>query len=139
MSGRSVPVLAWLRLVRVMQKISAGGELLMKQHGLNGPTFGMLSEISADEGLTQQELSANLLVTKGNVSQLLERLEENGLVYRQQEGTAKRLFLTEKGRELVRTILPEHDTYIGEQLRVLTPEEQTQLLTLLRKVDKSLD
>jgi len=57
------------------------------------------TETSAAEGQSQQELADSLLVTKGNVCQLLGRMEADGLIRRDQEGRVNRVFLTDKGRE----------------------------------------
>jgi DNA-binding MarR family transcriptional regulator len=126
-------------MLRIMQRISTQAEQRLRQHGLSAPAFNMLRQIASDEGLTQQELSENLSVSKGNISQMIEKLEHSGLIVRQQEGTSKFLFLTEQGRTLLGVMIPEHDSFMTEMFRALTPDEQAQLHALLRKVDKSLD
>jgi DNA-binding PadR family transcriptional regulator len=43
-------------------------------------------EVGRARGLSQQDLAATLLVTKGNVTQLLDRMQRDGLIVRCQEG-----------------------------------------------------
>lgn len=75
-------VLAWLYMMRVTDKLHRlEGDNLAK-YNLTPAQFGVLAHLSADDGITQQELSDMLFVTKGNVCGLIGRLEERGLVVR---------------------------------------------------------
>ncbi|GAC1324779.1 MAG: MarR family transcriptional regulator [Chloroflexota bacterium] len=135
---RQVSVLAWLRLARVFQKIEHSVEEHCRCHGLSAAQFDVLAHVGAAEGITQQQLADRLLVTKGNVCQLLDRMERGDLLRRRQEGRANRLFLTPKGRELYGQVVPAHESVIAEQFIALSTHEQEQLLALLRKLDRAL-
>jgi DNA-binding MarR family transcriptional regulator len=65
-------------------------------------------------------------------------MEGRGLVERRPEGRTNRLFLTGEGRRLFEEAVPAHEALIAERLSVLSPEEQRQLLELLRKLDRAL-
>ncbi len=135
---RHPAVAAWLRLVRVFQKIDRVSVEHFRKWDLSPAQFDVLAHVGAAEGRTQQELADALLVTKGNVCQLLDRLERNGLIARRQDGRANRLYLTDAGRQLFATSVPVHEQLIAQQFVALTPEEQVRLLELLRKVDRAL-
>ena len=135
---REPAVLAWLRLARIGQKIDRAGAAHLRRFGLSAAQFDVLAQVGAAEGSTQQELAQQLLVTKGNVTQLLDRMEQCGLLERRQEGRAKRIFLTAAGRALRARVVPAHEQLIAEQFSALSREEQVQLLRLLGKVDRSL-
>src|SRR5690349_11865811 len=83
---RDPAVFAWMRLARVYQKISIRSERFFRSQGLNTAQFDILTHVGAAPGITQQQLADALLVTKGNVSQLLGKMEHEGLVVRRQEG-----------------------------------------------------
>ena len=134
-----VSVRAWLRLVRVFQKVEQVSTERMREAGLTMGQFDVLAQVGAAEGATQQEVADALLVTKSNVCQLLDRMEAAGLVERRQQGRAKHLHLTPAGRRLYDDIVPAHERQIAELFSALAPEEQGQLLGLLRKVDRALD
>src|SRR5215813_6806101 len=105
-------VVSWLRLARVFHK---GERTLLGQlrcYGLSLAQFDVLAHLGAAEGLTQQELANKLLVTKGNVTQLLDRLCASGLLVRRQDGRANRLYLTLKGRQLFTEVIPAHEQEI---------------------------
>lgn len=135
---RSPAVLAWLRLARVFSKIEHASTTQLRCQEISPAQFDILAQVGANEGCTQQELADALLVTKGNVTQLLDRMEASGLLRRRQEGRTKRVCLTEAGWALRQNIVPEHETLIAAQFTALTLAEQRELLRLLRKLDQSL-
>ena len=132
-------MLAWLRLARVFQKVDRASAAHLRQWNLSVAQFDVLAHVGRAEGCTQQELADRLLVTKGNVTQLLDKLEHRGLTVRCQEGRTNCLYLTPAGRQLYEEVVPAHEAFIGQRLSVLSPVEQGQLLALLRKVDRTVD
>lgn len=141
--GRSLrrpAVTAWVRLLRVAQRVERDlGARLRERWGLNNAQFDVLAHVGAAEGIVQQRLADSLLVTKGNVAQLLDRMEKRGLIERRPEGRTNRLYLTEVGRRLFAEIVPAREDLIAERLSVLSKEEQRHLSDILRKLDHSLN
>jgi DNA-binding MarR family transcriptional regulator len=135
--GRAVPT--WLRLARVFSKIDRSSVEQLRAFGLTVAQFDVLAHVGSAEGITQQELAHHLLVTKGNVTQLVDRMEHCGLLVRRQEGRANRLFLTEAGRKLFAEVVPAHEAHIARQFAALAPEELAELHRLLRALDRSLE
>jgi DNA-binding MarR family transcriptional regulator len=135
---RQHAVLAWLRLARVFQKIDLRSERHFREYGLNTAQFDILAHIGAASGLTQQELADALLVTKGNISQLLGRMEQEGTIVRRQEGRTNCLSLSERGRALYTALVPRQEALIAEALAPLSADEQRELLRLLRKLDHGI-
>jgi DNA-binding MarR family transcriptional regulator len=136
---RDVSVHAWLRLVRVFQKVEQFTSRGLRCSDLSLAHFDVLMHVGAAEGITQQEVADSLLVTKGNVCQVLGRMEESGLIIRRQEGRANRLFLTDRGRELFQTVGPAHEERVAQCFTSLSVDDQRELLRLLRTVDRALD
>lgn len=132
-------MLAWLRLLRVSQKVERDLAGQLRIWGLNNAQFDVLAHVGAAEGITQQELADSLLVTKGNVAQLLDRMERRGLIERRSQGRINRLFLTNEGRRTFAEVVPAHENLIDEQLSVLSEEERRQLFELLRRLDRALE
>jgi DNA-binding MarR family transcriptional regulator len=141
---RQPAVLAWLRLARSYQQIdgeSARHFAAVELAGsgrLSTGQFDVLAQVGAREGLSQQELADALLVTKGNVSQLLARLERTGLVERRIDGRRNCLWLTQQGRVLYEQLVPAQEALIASLFGMLSVDEQLQLLGLLRKLDRGL-
>jgi len=97
--------------------------------------FDVLAQVSADEGLSQQALAARLLVTQGNITQLLDKLEQRDLVRRSRVGRTNHVMLTDKSRPFVREVVAAHEAWITTHMSGLSHTEQRALLRLLTKLD----
>ena len=142
---RQPAVLAWLRLARVFQKIDTRSEQFFRAHELNTDQFKLntahfdiLAQVGAARGMTQQELADALLVTKGNISQLLSKLEQAGMITRRQAGRTNCLSLTDQGQALFEVVVPQQEALIADLLAPLSDDEQRELLRLLRKLDQNI-
>ena len=131
-------VLAWLRLARVFQKIDMHSERFFRAYELNTAQFDVLAQVGAARGMTQQELADALLVTKGNISQLLSKMEQDGLIKRRPEGRTNCLSLTDRGQILFEVVVPQQEALITALLAPLSAGEQRELLRLLRKLDHGI-
>ncbi len=131
-------LLAWLRLARVYQKIDRASVVHLRPWDLNVAQFDVLAQVGSAQGMTQQELADRLLVTKGNISQLLDRMEQHGLLRRCQEGRTNTLVLTEAGDHLYKQVVPTQEEMVMKQFSSLSTEEVEQLLHLLRKLDHNI-
>jgi DNA-binding MarR family transcriptional regulator len=130
---------AWLRLARVFQKIERASAEHFAAHGLTAAQFDILAQLGRGEGISQQELADRLLVTKGNISQLLGKMEERGLIVRCHEGRANALYLTEAGKRLRERAVPSLEARIATYFRALSLPERRELLRLLRRLDHDLE
>jgi len=131
-------VLAWMRLARVFQKINRASEVHLRAWDLNVAQFDVLAQVGSTKSITQQELADRLLVTKGNISQLLDRMEHSGLLTRCQEGRSNTLVLTETGQRLYTQVVPAQEEMIATRFASLSAQEIEQLLRLLRKLDHAI-
>jgi DNA-binding MarR family transcriptional regulator len=136
--ARRSSVVAWMRLARVFQKVDRASAEHLRQWGLSVAQFDVLAQVGSAEGITQQELADRLLVTKGNICQLLDRMEQAGLISRRQAGRVNHLALTDAGQRLYQEVAPVQERFIAGQFSVLSPEEEAQILSILRKLDHAL-
>lgn len=127
-------LLLWFRLSRFYNWSVRSTNQHLKKWDLSTAQFDVLAQVGGHERLTQQELGKKLFVTKGNVTQLVNKMEKLGLIHRKQEGNAKYLSLTAKGRALYEAVVPPQETFQAEQFSKLNKDEQKQLLELLRKI-----
>lgn len=132
-------VLAWLRLARVFQKVDRASTSVFAATGLSVAQFDIIAQLGRGEGITQQELADRLLVTKGNISQLISKMERRGLIFRCQDGRANALYLTTDGKRLFTTVVPAQEAHITALFGALAPSDRRELLRLLRTLDRSLE
>jgi DNA-binding MarR family transcriptional regulator len=131
----------WLHLFRATQKILRRVAVQLEPHGLTLAQFDVLAQLQRTSGILQQELADRLFVTKGNIVGLLNRMERDGLVVRQQhpqDGRAHLIYLTDRGKELATKVVPEHEALISECMALLSPNDQRTFHELLRTLDRAL-
>lgn len=130
-------VLAWLRMLRFMRQSDRRGSQHLQQWDLSLAQFDVLAQVGAHDGIAQQDLAERLLVTQGNITQLIDRLEQRGLVRRCPAGRSKHLRLTEAGRAIFAAAVPAQEDLIAEQFASLTDDEQHTLLRLLTRLTRA--
>lgn len=109
----------------------------VQEYGLTTPQFGTLEALYHLGPLSLGELAEKLLVTGGNVTYVMDRLEDQGLVYRFRRPDDRRVIqarLTQEGRDLVAEVFPGHASYVEHLARHLSEGEQQQLAELLKRL-----
>ena len=110
------------------------------QRDVTLPQFDVLATLRFSDGVTQQELAERLLVTKGNVCGVLDRLERLGWVERRPDPIdrrANRLHLTPAGRRKVESVLPAHDAIVLDAMRTLPDADVRSLRRALAELDRT--
>ncbi|RWZ54477.1 MarR family transcriptional regulator [Halobacillus fulvus] len=132
-------LMIWFRLSRVYnQSIRLNNEFL-KQWGLTSAQFDVLIQVGIHEELTQKELGEKLFVTKGNITQLINKIEKMGLVKREQHWKTKTISLTDQGAQLFEEMVPQQEQFQASQFLGLEPEEQVTFHDLLKKLQKNME
>ena len=124
------PLRLWFRFVRLHRRVASAVGAELRAIGLSIPQFDVLSTLTEREGLSQQELANRLYVTKGNVSGLIDRLVESGLVERRPlEGDRRShaLHLTRAGRALADQGMAAQRAYVGRTLARLPSRDLVEL------------
>lgn len=94
------------------------------------------------QGMTMTELGKNLLVTKANMTGMIDRLERDGYVSRHPDQFDRRVtkvMLTEKGNEFMQKIEQPRNEFHAEMFQEFTDEELVQFNNYLEKFFKRLD
>lgn len=128
-------VLLWFRLSRFYNRNIKLTNKNLKDAGLSMAQFDVIAQIGIESESTQQALADRLVVTKGNIAQLLAKLEEQGLICRRKQGKEKYIALTESGKVCYLENVPAQEAFQQEQFDKLTRDEQKVLLSLLKKLD----
>jgi DNA-binding MarR family transcriptional regulator len=134
----------WLRLLScsmiIERRIRAR---LDEEFGSTLPRFDVLAALDrAPDGLTMSRLSAALLVSNGNVTGIVNRLIEEGLVVRTLESEDRRVAtvrLTRKGRDAFQRMAQAHERWLDKMFAGLSEAQIAQLMNLLAAVRHSID
>ncbi len=128
---------AWLQLVRAYNFMEARISADLREDDLTLAQFDALVGLSKKGAISQQELADHLLVTKGNVVGLIDRLSARGFVERRPSETDRRvnlLEITATGCRLVERVLPRQLDLISRLMTTLTRAEADTLEDLLSRV-----
>ncbi|WP_420153366.1 MarR family winged helix-turn-helix transcriptional regulator [Siphonobacter sp.] len=108
-------------------------------------TFEMvqvMSFLSENEGSNQQEIANATVKDKASLTYLIDNLTKRGLVHRredEQDRRNKRIFLTEKGSELLNsTIMPWADEMYAVAMQEVSPYEIQLVINVLSKITQNL-
>lgn len=118
----------WLRLYACTSLIeSRVRRRLQTRFSTTLPRFDLMAQLErAEDGLRMSELSGRLMVTGGNITGLVDSLEDEGLVAREADGAdrrALRVKLTREGRRVFRTMAAEHERWIIEMFEGLSARD----------------
>lgn len=132
-------VKAWGSLVRAKAEIGRGLHRELGAHGLAGVQLGILRVLaeSSGDGVKLNEISQRLYVTPGNLTGLVDRLEEAGYLRRAPcsgDRRATLAVLTPAGRRLFEQVHPLHVSRITQVMSALTLPEQKLLTSLLTRL-----
>jgi DNA-binding MarR family transcriptional regulator len=133
---------ALIKLIRVFNRMTAQATQLARRHGLPLPHFEVLLCLNHREGISQQDLAERLLLTKGNICVMVQKMEAAGLIERRSDPDDQRfhrIYLTPTGRGMLGAILPEQVAQTSRTLGRLTPAEQETLHELLCRIDDTFD
>jgi DNA-binding MarR family transcriptional regulator len=116
----------WLRLLSTTKLISQELRRRLRcEFNATLPQFDVLSQLYREaDGLRLGELSQRTMVTNGNVTGLVERLEVDGLLVRERLGEDRRVTvakLTEEGRSAFEKMAEAHESWLKELMSGLDP------------------
>lgn len=130
--------IAWVLLIRAQQVLLGQVEIALKEAGLPPLSwYDVLLELSRDPGsdLRQYEIGERILLSKHNLSRLIDRLERDGLVNRQAcdtDGRGNIVKITKKGSQLKQKMWPVYAKTIQELIaEPLTPIQVRHLAEIM--------
>lgn len=130
---------AYLMLVSVAGEVMAANSEILARYGIAEgrlQVLGLLLE-QFPQPLSHSELAEQLEVTKGNITGLVDGLERDGYVKRQESVSDRRvtpIALTPNGRRLIEEILPELFSRKARLMSELSTSDRETLISLLAKI-----
>jgi DNA-binding MarR family transcriptional regulator len=129
------------RLSRVARRIESRLAENFAAQGIDAATFDVLATLrrsGAPYALSPKDLVETSMVTSSAIAQRLNKLETEGLIERtsnQHDGRGKLVHLTDTGRTIIDSVLPNHVAVEHEFLQALGSEQQNALAALLTALD----
>jgi DNA-binding MarR family transcriptional regulator len=132
----------WLRLFTCKEMIEAEVRRRLREtFDVTLPRFDLMAQLDrAPKAMTLGELSQRMMVSNGNVTGLVDRLVDQGLVSRRpspKDRRAQLVSLTAQGRRFFRAMAHTNGDWIGEILADLSSSDIESLMRLLAKTKAS--
>lgn len=133
----------WLRLLTCANLIETEiRRRLRERFDTTLPRFDLMAQLErAPDGILLGELSRRMMVSNGNVTGLVERLVQEGLIERQvteADRRAVKVRLTERGRSIFAEMAAAHGDWMAELIGGLDETEQEALWAQLAGLKASV-
>ena len=133
----------WLRLLSCTSMIEMRvRSRLRTDFNITLPQFDVLAELDrAGKAQTMSELSRELMVSNGNVTGVVDRLERLDYVRRVASSTDRRVLyieLTETGQKAFSQMARQHESWINEMLSEMGNNDLLALTDLLNEAKQSV-
>ncbi len=129
----------WIRLLRVTRTAESHlREHLRVKHDTTLPRFDVMAALwRRRDGVTMTELSRMLLVSNGNATTVVDRLEADGLVRRTPSDTDRRtvfVALTAAGVAQFEVLAAGHEAEVGRVFAAVPDADLDQLTEILKRM-----
>lgn len=133
----------WLRFLKASRAIEARlRENLRTEFETTLPRFDVMAALSRfDDGLKMSQLSGVLRVSNGNVTGIVDRLEEDGFLNRVPvpgDRRASLVRMTQSGRKEFARQAAAHEAWLDDMLRDFSPEESRNISLRLEHLETTL-
>ena len=129
---------ALIELLRTADTVWDASRVFFGRWDLSPSQFNVLNLLRLNPaGLSQTDLSRQLIMHRSNVTGLVDRLEQRGLVERKDVAADRRAYsvvLTDAGAALLRDILPRYYRGADEVWAHVSAKRATELMADLRQV-----
>ncbi|WP_338553597.1 MarR family transcriptional regulator [Paenibacillus sp. KS-LC4] len=129
----------YIALNRASQWINAHGDRDIRKHGLNRTEFGVLEMLYHKGAQPLQQIGGKVLMSSGNITYVIDKLEKKQLVQRRASADDRRLIfaeITSQGTQFIEEVFPVHAVIIKEAVSGLSSEEQKLASELLKKLGR---
>lgn len=131
----------WIRMLGVTRSSESHlREFLRVKHDTTLPRFDVLAALyRRRDGVTMSELSRMLLVSNGNATAVVDRLEKDGLVRRTQSDQDRRtvfVALTPEGLTQFEGLASDHEREVDRLFAGLSEVDLDQLTDILKRMSK---
>lgn len=131
-------VVSWINIIECFQTIFSKLEAGLADDGLNVTRFQVLFYLYFNGNLNANALAKRLLVTRGNMSQLLKRMELDGLISLETVTGKKsiNLKITKFGRRQFEIIFPRHINRVKALIIPLSESTLSEIQNLKKSAEK---
>lgn len=131
-----------LRLIRVSEVLVKAADRFFGKYGLTTTQYDVLVIINySEKRVSQSDLGDRRVVSRSNITGIVDRLEKLGLVRR--EGSAddrriKYLAITQKGKDLIKKVENKYFDTLKQVVWFLDDKDKGELTEIIGRIEKGL-
>ncbi|MGE5560735.1 MAG: MarR family winged helix-turn-helix transcriptional regulator [Chloroflexota bacterium] len=126
------------RLIRLVSVIvRKRGRDILGNFDITPPQFNALLTLSDHGSLTMGELCDHLYLACSTATDLIDRMERNGLIERQRDQNDRRVIrlrITERGQEIISKVIEARHQYLNGILEPVSPQEKEHIVCSLNQL-----
>jgi len=142
MSKKEIANQAILSLIRTANSLINVGDRFFKPYNVTATQYNILVILrDAEKKLSQHDLSSQLVVSRSNITGIVDRLEKLSYVRRQAHSDDRRIKLlniTKKGLDLIKRVERKYFQRLGQIVCNLSLPDLKQLQMLISKLEDAL-
>ena len=136
-----LPVFLMEQIVKRYRQL-ATSRLEKHQAGLNVDQWIVLKQISENNGCSQVEIAESTIKDAPTTTRIIDQLGKKNLISKSLDPEDRRkymVFVTDRGKQLIRRLLPVVNEYRGVPLKSFSGQEEDQLITFLKRMIAGLE
>lgn len=131
-----------LKLIRISEALMKAGDRFFSKYGVTTAQYDVLVILKySEKRVTQSDLGDHRVVSRSNITGIIDRLEKLGLVKR--EGSAddrrvKYIAITQKGKDLIKRVEDKYFDILKQILWFLDEKDKNELAEITGSIEKGL-
>ncbi|TQS76131.1 MarR family transcriptional regulator [Ornithinibacillus gellani] len=129
------------KLRHISGAIKQSGRKILHHYPITSPQFIALQWLLEEGDLTIGELSQKNGLAFSTTTDLVDRMEKNGLVLRTRDTNDRRVVriqVLDKGKKIIKEVIRKRQAYLGDVLETFSESEKDTLNELLTKLHEQM-
>lgn len=130
---------AFIVLMKASRSVTEHVKKDIDRYNMKTTDFAVLEALYHKGNLTIKQISEAVLINTGSMTYVIDKLEAKDLIERHPCSDDRRVIyihITEKGKQLMNDIFPQHQKAIEEIFQDITPDEKKTVIDLLKRIGK---
>jgi len=137
--SKNLSLKAFVVLMKASKSIQEHVKKDISNHGMRTSDFTVLEALYHKGRQTIREISEAVLINTGSITYVIDKLEKKELLkrsYCKEDRRVVYIQITDKGKELMDEIFPQHQEMIEQLFEDITTEEKEIIIDALKRVGK---
>ncbi|MDD5072176.1 MAG: MarR family transcriptional regulator [Candidatus Omnitrophica bacterium] len=133
---------AVLKLVRISEALVKAGDRFFSKYGVTTTQYDVLVILKySEKRVTQSDLGGHRVVSRSNITGIIDRLEKLGLVKREGSADDRRVkytAITQKGKDLIKKVEEKYFDILKQIAWFLGENDKRELANIIGRLEKGL-